>query len=273
MKSFSSIWFALILLALLAGLTFWIDRTVQPPQPKRDGSSRHDPDYTVHNFIITKPDRQGNPRYKLAATEMRHYPDDDTTELVQPTFTHYSTHKPAIEVRSERGLISANGENVYFMDNVKVVRAATAQKGELTVLTDYLHVIPEKNMLKTDREVTILQAPRTVVRAKGMELYKNERILKLFGRVRVHYEHPEAPPAPPLTIDQVRQASGKPSPVAAANKGRTKSDASKPSARLRQAGPQGTQPKPMGKPNAKKGTPTKKPSKTRIRRHYEKPAN
>lgn len=266
MKSLSSIWFALILLALLAGLTYWIDRTVQPPPPKRDGSTRHDPDYTVHNFLLTKPDRMGNPRYSLRAAEMRHYPDDDTTELAQPIFAHYSLRKPAIEVRSERGLVSPNGENVYFMDNVKVVRAATAQKGELTVLTEYLHVIPEQNVLKTDREVTILQAPRTVIRAVGMELYKNERILKLLNRVRVHYERPDAPPAPPLTIDQIGGAKGQVKAVASAGKPKPRAGTG--------ARPTETAKAPKASATkAKKAAPTTKSSKTRIRRHYEKPAN
>ncbi len=128
MRGLPAIWFALILLALLAALTLWIDRTVQPPAPKRDGSTRHDPDYTVSNFLSSKPDTEGNPRYSLAGSEMRHYPDNDTTELTRPFFKQYSSKKPTIQVQGERGLISPNGENVYFMDNVKVVRAATPQK-------------------------------------------------------------------------------------------------------------------------------------------------
>jgi lipopolysaccharide export system protein LptC len=192
MQGRSTIWFPIALLALLAGLTLWVDRVVQPPQPKIDGSSRHDPDYILTNFNTIKTDRNGNPRHRLAATEMRHFPDDDTTELARPRFTQYKADKPFTQIEGLRGLVTSDGENVYFMDNVKVIRGATPQKGELTVQTDYMHIIPDKELAMTDRPVLIKQAPDTVIRATGMEYDKKLGILKLFKRVSVHYVKPKA---------------------------------------------------------------------------------
>jgi lipopolysaccharide export system protein LptC len=63
----SAVLFPLLLLVFLAVLTFWINRTVQPPVPKLDGSSRHDPDYIMKNFVTTQTDIKGDLRYKLAA--------------------------------------------------------------------------------------------------------------------------------------------------------------------------------------------------------------
>jgi len=272
MKSLPAIWFALTILALMAMLTFWIDRAVQPPAPKRDGSARHDPDYTVINFTSSKSDMQGNPRYSLSGAEMRHFPDDDSTELVRPAFAQFSLKRPTTRVEGDRGLISANGENVYFMDNVKVVRAATAQKGELTVLTDYLHIIPEQSLIKTDRAVTILQAPRTVIHATGMEYYKDERVLKLYKRVKVHYERPDAPALPPLAARALIKAP----PVSAVR-------GSKPQARTATTGKIAVTKKNSKKASAKKvkaSKPKVKKSKTRtgksksrVRRHYENSSN
>lgn len=146
MRGLPAIWFALIVLALLAALTLWIDRIVQPPTLKRDGSTRHDPDYIVNNFAINRTDIDGSPRYSLAGSDMRHYPDNDTTDILKPVFHQFSATRPTIQVQSERGQISPNGENVYFMDNVKLVRAATPQKGELTLLTDVLQAIPDQEI-------------------------------------------------------------------------------------------------------------------------------
>src|SRR5512137_2187741 len=101
MQGRSTIWFPIALLALLAGLTLWIDRVVQPPQPKIDGSSRHDPDYILTNFNTLKTDQNGNPRHRLAATEMRHFPDDDTTELTRPRFTQYTANKPFTQIEGQ----------------------------------------------------------------------------------------------------------------------------------------------------------------------------
>jgi lipopolysaccharide export system protein LptC len=203
MKGLPATWFGLMLLALLTALTFWIDRTVQPPQMKRDGSTRHDADYIVNNFTSSRADIFGNPRYSLAGVEMRHFPDDDSTELVKPEFVLYSLNKPTTQIRADRGKISSNGENVYFMDNVRVVRAATATKGEMTLVTDYLHIMPKQDYVETDRPVTILQAPHTVIRATGMEFWKKLGILNLKNHVKAHYERPGAEFLKSLTIEQV----------------------------------------------------------------------
>jgi lipopolysaccharide export system protein LptC len=199
----SAIWFPLALLALLAALTFWIDRTVQPPQPRRDGTLRHDPDYTVKNFVMTKSDHDGNPLHALTAVSMVHFPDDDSTELTRPRFTQFSELKPATQIQAQRGLVSSNGDNVYFMDNVKAVRAATANKGELTILTEYLHIIPDQEIALTDRPVSILQAPHTVITAIGMVLNKKLRTVKLLQHVRVHYERPGVVSGAPATTAPV----------------------------------------------------------------------
>jgi len=264
MRGIPAIWFSLIVLALLAALTAWIDRAVQPPQPKRDGSTRHDPDYIIDNFSSSRADRFGNPRFSLAGVQMRHYPDDDSTELVRPAFTQFSLKKPTTRIEGQRGLVSSNGENVYFMDNVKVVRAATRSKGELTVLTEYLHIVPERDFVETDRPVTILQAPRTVIHAKGMEYYKKEGLLKLFGNVKVHYERPDALPMPPLTIEQVAGAKKKAVRVASASKAKpTVKSSPKKLAKRKQA----------KKKVAKKSVTNAGKPKTRIRREYANHTN
>ncbi len=121
---------------------------------------------------------------------MVHYPDDDSTHLVRPRFTQYSQTKPYTQIEGQRGLVTSDGKQVYLMDKVKVVRGATPQKGEMTVLTEFLHITPDSEFARTDRAVTILQAPRTVVHATGMEYDKKSGILKLSKRVRAHYEKP-----------------------------------------------------------------------------------
>ena len=185
-----TIWFPLALLALMALITIWIDRNVQAPQAKHDGSSRHDPDYKLNNFSTTKTDADGNLRYVLSATEMVHYPDDDSTELQRPRFTQYTVGKPYTQIQGQRGFVSSKGDNVYIMDNVKVVRQAFEGRGEMTVLTEYLHVIPDDDLATTDRPVVITQAPKTIIYGTGMIFNKKARTLKLLSRVRVHYERP-----------------------------------------------------------------------------------
>jgi lipopolysaccharide export system protein LptC len=181
----------LVLLAILALLTFWIDYAVQAPEPKIDGSSRHDPDYILNNFVTTRTDENGDLRYRLTAEEMRHYPDDDTTELEKPQFERYETDKPFTTIEGLKGLVSSNGEKIEFIDDVKVVRQAFNGKGEMVVLTDRLELSPNEEMATTDRPVVITQEPKTVIHATGMIYDKKNRTVQLLNRVKAHYERPK----------------------------------------------------------------------------------
>ncbi|WP_047551625.1 LPS export ABC transporter periplasmic protein LptC [Methylotenera sp. G11] len=186
----AAITFPLALLMLLALLTFWINRSVQPPAPRLDGSSRHDPDYIMSNFVTTQTDINGDLRYKLAAVEMRHFPDNDTTELQRPRYTQFAIGKPYTEVQGLRGFVSTDGEEIKLLDNVKVTRQAYAGKGEMTVETDYLNIRPNDELVTTDRPVVIRQAPKTVIYATGMIYEKKQHTVTLLHKVRAHYERP-----------------------------------------------------------------------------------
>jgi lipopolysaccharide export system protein LptC len=204
----TAITFPLVLLAFIAMITYWINYTVQPESPKIDGSSRHDPDYIMTNFETTQTDIKGNLSYKLSANEMRHFPDDDTTELQKPRYTQFAINKPYTRVEGMRGFVSSNGEEVKLVDNVVITRQAYNGKGEMTVETDYLNIRPNEDLVTTDRPVVIKQAPKTVIYATGMIYEKKKKTVTLLKRVRAHYEKPLVASNPAKT-KQTKQKKSK----------------------------------------------------------------
>jgi len=185
-------WFPFALLAGLAALTFWLDRMVQFAPGATQAVSRHDPDYTVDRLKAARTDAAGVVVYTLDADRMIHYPDDDTTHLTAPRFVSLRSKEAPVTITAREGLVSSNGDNVYFRNDVKVTRAAHADRSELVMRTTYLHVIPDDNIAKTDRPVTITDAA-TVVHAVGLELNGETRVLKLFSNVRGTYDPNLAP--------------------------------------------------------------------------------
>lgn len=182
--------FPITLLAVLAMITAWINYSVQSQAPNLDGSSRHDPDYIVSNFVTKQTDVNGNLSYQLAAAEMKHYPDNDATDLISPNFTQYSIGKPYTSAQGLYGKVSSNGEQIQLSKEVKITRQAFAEKGEMTLETEYLDILPNQNIVKTDLPVVIRQAPKTVIYATGMVYDKNIKTLTLLHKVRAHYEKP-----------------------------------------------------------------------------------
>ncbi len=186
----TAIFFPMLLAGLLAIITFWINVAVEQQGPKIDGSNRHDPDYTMNNFVTTQTDITGKLRYVLAAKEMLHYPDDDSTVLQRPRFTQYTTDKPYTQIEGLRGYISSDGEEIELVDNVKIVRQAFEGKGEMQLRTEKLIILPNQDLAKTNTPVVITQAPKTVIHGTGMIFDKKNQTMKLLSRVKVHYERP-----------------------------------------------------------------------------------
>jgi len=177
--------FPLLLLAVLAGVTWWLDQALLDTPMRRDATLRHDPDYIVDKLTAVRMDVAGKVKYTLRAAKMTHYPDDDTTHLELPELATASNRAP-VTVTAKQGLVSSSGENVYFRNDVVLTRAAYADKSEMKLTSNYLHVIPEENIAKTDRPVKITDA-NTVVTAVGLEFNQETSVLKLYSQVRGTY--------------------------------------------------------------------------------------
>lgn len=189
-------WFPILLLAALAGLTFWLDSFVRPPADGTDSAARHDPDYIVDGLSAVRMDAGGGVKYALSAKRMVHYPDDDTTHLSEPRFVSYASVQAPVTITAREGLVSSEGENIYFHDDVLVTRAPYANRSELKMRTTYLHVVPDSSIVKTDRPVTITDA-NTTVHAVGLELNSETQVLRLLSRVRGTYYDPNKSARPP----------------------------------------------------------------------------
>ncbi len=185
-------WVPLVLVGLLAALTLWLDRTVQSSARDVTGASRHDPDYIVDHLSVARMSEAGAAKYTLSAVKMVHYPDDDTTLLTTPRFVSYGSEQAPVVITASQAVISGRGDHVYFQDDVRVTRAAYGDQSELVMRTAFLHVIPDRNLARTDRQVTLTDAA-TVVTAVGLELNGETRILKLLSSVRGTYDPGKAP--------------------------------------------------------------------------------
>jgi lipopolysaccharide export system protein LptC len=180
-------WSALSPLIALLAATYWLNQQVLPLAPVPDYKARHDPDYIVNNFSATTLGISGEARYQLAAEKMEHFPDDDTTHLVEPRLTSPYKDKPPVHISADRGEVSRNGEEVFLRDDVHVLRDAAGKSGAMQISTSYLHIVPDSETADTDRSVSITEA-RGVTTAVGMKLNSKERELKLLSRVRSQYE-------------------------------------------------------------------------------------
>lgn len=191
-------WTPVFLLGGLAALTYWLDSQVQPPLPRRDGSERHDPDIFVEGFRAISLDAQGRPKQSIAGKRAVHFGDDQTTEIVEPALAQTEAGKPALRVSARLGTLTGDRKSVTFAGGVRAVREAgptrpgEAPAGPVVVTTEHLVVVPDDEVARTDKAVTI-EEPRGIIQSVGLELDHKARTVKLKSGVRGTLQ-PQAPP-------------------------------------------------------------------------------
>jgi lipopolysaccharide export system protein LptC len=179
--------FPLLLMAVLAFLTLWLDQAVQESDQAAE-TQRADPDFIADNLVARRLDPDGNVKHTLYAAKMTHFPHDDSTILANPRLIS-STSRAPTTITSRTARVSSGGDNVYFEDDVRVSRAAYGDRSEMVLQTEFLHVIPDQNIARTDRPVTITDA-HTVATAIGLELNSETRIAKFLSNFRGSYHDP-----------------------------------------------------------------------------------
>jgi lipopolysaccharide export system protein LptC len=174
--------FPLLLMLALALLSFWLERTLREEE-KHPALRRHDPDFLVENFRLTRFDRAGAPEATLAAARMVHFPDDDSTELLAPRIVQSKAGEPRLTLSAGRGALSRDGEEVFLYDQVLLLREAAAGLPEARMRTSFLHVVSAQSLVRTDREVSVSE-PARQLSARGMEYRNDTRQLVLREQVR-----------------------------------------------------------------------------------------
>jgi lipopolysaccharide export system protein LptC len=183
--------FPLGLMLALALLTFYLERTVREEegQPAR---RRHDPDYIVSNFTTTTYNREGLPLSVLSAERMVHYPDDDSTELVAPRVLQTRPEEPRISLTAKRGALSGDGGEIFLYDNVVLVREASETQPAARMTTSFLHVLRDRSLVRTDREVVLVEDRRSLT-GRGMEYNSESRQFNLHAEVVGRFEPKQIP--------------------------------------------------------------------------------
>jgi len=192
MKRWSGQFFPVLLLTLLAALSFWLERAVDLPDAKRDGKLRHDPDTFVDNFTVRRFSAEGILQYRLVSPHMTHFADDDSSLVIQPKLIYFRPGSPDVTLTGGLGYASSKGETVYFWEDVVTTRAATADRPELVARMPDLTVQPDEGIGFTGSPVEITQG-QSWMKGVGLHMDNNTSILVLQSQVTGYHIRPKAP--------------------------------------------------------------------------------
>lgn len=173
----------LLLGSLAAGTWYLAEMASRQGQAAVGGPPRHEADYFVEQFALTRLNARGEPVFRLSAERLNHFPDDDTNEFWRPTMISLDPSSPLVTLRAERGVSTTQGLETHLHDAVVLTRGATAERPEMRVETDYVLLISEEDVARTDKPVRITSGT-SVLTGVGMEFNNGTRRLELKSRVQ-----------------------------------------------------------------------------------------
>ncbi|TBW01109.1 LPS export ABC transporter periplasmic protein LptC [Azotobacter chroococcum] len=143
-------------------------------------------DFYVTNAHTLQYQAEGALHYEMTADKVEHLKSSEITLLTQPDLLIFRGTPTPWHVRSERGEVSPQGDQVELIDAVRVERTDT--QGRPTVLTtSRLSVLPEREYAETQQPVKI-EAANGVTTAVGMKAYLDDSRMHLLSSVRGQHE-------------------------------------------------------------------------------------
>lgn len=193
MKNWSGQIFPITLLALIAGLSFWLQASLTPTESAIPRGDDGTPDAYAENFQIRRHDDDGQLKYRLSAPHMKHFPHDDSSEIRNPELIAYRKNAPPVTVTAGQARVTAQGENIVLTETVRIVRAETPEKPALIAETSLLNVMPDTGQAHTDQPVHITQGA-SWISGIGAHIDNNASTFELKSQVRGQYLAPRAQP-------------------------------------------------------------------------------
>ena len=143
-------------------------------------------DYYAVNARSVQYLPDGKVQNEMTSERLEHVQSSDTTLLTEPRMELYRGTNYPWKVRSARGEVGPDGNEVELIDQVRVER--TDDKGRATILTtSRMTVFPQKEYAQTQQAVRI-EAANGVTTAQGMKAYLNDGRMLLQSNVRGQHE-------------------------------------------------------------------------------------
>lgn len=178
MKTSGASLFPTIVLALLAGLTFWLQRATQETVVT-DAEPGHQPEYFVSGLRYRYYNKTGELRQTLYASKLQQYRDDRSIEVTEPKLVYVADG--VVVATANKGFLDQEGKRVQLVDDVRVVHAA-GDGAETVITTSVLDAFPDDQRLSTEAAVRIVQGANTVT-GVGLEASGKTRVTVLGGHV------------------------------------------------------------------------------------------
>jgi lipopolysaccharide export system protein LptC len=167
--------------------SFWLLQVMESEDgDARLGGPMTEPDYIVENFSFVRMTEEGKPSYVVSGKRMAHTPLGDVSNVEQPVMLGMTPGRPRMTIVANRAQIYHTEHRVELLGNVDIQRPATPTSEAMRVQTQALTVLPDEEILKTDKPIE-MQLGAAHVRGTGMVANNATQKLHLASRGQIVY--------------------------------------------------------------------------------------
>ncbi len=176
-----------VLFVLAAGSWFLAD-LFEEKETKDIIAADHSPDYFSLGYYKKEMDVAGKIKNELNADEMIHYSSDGTTHLEKPVMTLYNPDLPPWVIKSEKGILEADGDHLFLSGKVFISRKGTRKRRPFKINTSDLRVKLSVSYAETKRWAEIIDTPNRTAGIGMQATFKHPVKVKFLSRVKGRYE-------------------------------------------------------------------------------------
>lgn len=180
-----------LLIVMLVGVfcafgSFWLLEAMRQAEETQAAGRHNDPDYIVENFSFVRMSETGQPRYVVSGARLTHRPLDDASEIEKPVVQSMTVEHPRMTMHADRAHVQHEQNQVDLIGNVDVVRPATGKSQPMRIRTQALTVLPDEELMKTDKPIE-MQLGAATVRGTGMTANNATQQVHLASRGQIIY--------------------------------------------------------------------------------------
>lgn len=182
----------IVLTAVIALASFWVvevmRRTAGDAQVNRPAG---EPDFYVEKFNFVKTSPTGQVQYHISGEKLTHYPDNGSYVIQNPIVNSISEEAPPVRTIADRAVVNNNQTQIHLYDNVQSERPASQQTSYFRLRSDYMLILPEEDLMRTDKPVEVL-FDQSRLTGTGMIANHVTRKVQILNDSRAVYQPPTA---------------------------------------------------------------------------------